>query len=89
MNRLLEPLIRVVGFAATKFHHSRVITAEVDRLLKRDVVVGVSCLDDASLLPGWVLARKYPTLPVVAGYPERWDVGVERSKDLFTHGDTW
>lgn len=88
-DRVVEPALRVAGFLATKTIHWRVIGGEMRRVVANRNVVGVACLDDGSLLPGWLIARRYPMLAVVAGYPGRWELDLEEKRDLFERGDTW
>lgn len=86
VRRFFEPLLKLTGFVATKLRHSTRILSDVDRLVRDRVVVGVVCIDDGSLLPGWLISRRHRALPVVVGYPERWTTFSDELSDQFRLG---
>jgi hypothetical protein len=72
VNRLLDPLVHVVGWVIARPSETYQVVGRVVQLMKTDNVVGVVCFDPASLLPGYILARRFHDLPVVTSYPDSW-----------------
>lgn len=72
VNRLLDPLVHIVGWVIARPRETYQVVGRVVQLMKTDNVVGVVCLGSASLLPGYILARRFHDLPVVTSYPDNW-----------------
>lgn len=72
VNRLLDPLVHVVGWVIARPRETYQVVGRVVQLMKTDNVVGVVCFGSASLLPGYILARRFHDLPVVTSYPDSW-----------------
>lgn len=87
--RIVEPAIVKSGAGLSRFLEVRGVLRIVREHLRHGRVIGVACLDGRSLLPGWVVGRRYEFLPVVTNFPVDWDKNLVDQVNTFEGGTQW
>ncbi len=86
---VVEPAIAAVGSGLTRVRQGRGVLEIVSDHIRLGRLLGVVCLDSASLFPGWVVGRRYPLLPVVTSFPADWDTVVVEHLAALEQGSRW
>lgn len=86
---VVEPAIVAVGSGLTRVRQGRGVLRVVSDHIRLGRLLGVVCLDSASLFPGWVVGRRYELLPVVTSFPTDWDAVVVEQLSALEQGSRW
>lgn len=87
--RIVEPAVVKTGASLSRVLEARGVLRVVRDHLRHGRVIGVACLDGRSLLPGWVVGRRYEYLPVVTNFPVDWDKTLVDRVHSFEGGTQW
>jgi hypothetical protein len=86
---VVEPAITTIGSGLSRIRQGRGVLKVVSDHIRLGRLLGVVCLDSASLFPGWVVSRRYELLPVVTSFPTDWDAVVVEQLAVLEQGSRW
>jgi hypothetical protein len=89
VNILVDSPLLLFGRLMTGSTYFLTLNRLVDRLRREGRLVGVVCLDGKSLVPGWLVSRLHPEVPVLTAYPNDWTRDLVDSLERFDMGTKW
>jgi hypothetical protein len=89
VNTLVDRPLLLFGRLMTGSTYFLTLNRLVGRFRREGRLVGVVCLDGKSLVPGWLVSRLHPEIPVLTAYPNDWTRHMVDSLERFETGTKW